>query len=1449
MIKHRLSPSLIARFFYHNCERYLRYHSTPLQERARSGIPEVRPDQSPATKALLEAGNRWEELVVLEKLKDNLLVPEGEGVLHERAHSVKESLEIFRNLKKGDTVYQPTLLVPPRFYQKYNLSPELCRFSACRPDLLRVVEKEPKKPTDLTDPTDPTNSANMDNSDKPGESGELCLQVIDVKASDELSSSHRIQATLYALMLKEVLEENGIDMQVDMSRAGIWLYGQDEPELFNLGFNIRIIEEFLRYRLPKILAEPLKDVPWHVYNRCELCDFYRHCREEAEKCDSVSLIPYLSVSGREYLREAEWDSRTSINTLSELEAFLEAGGSEGSKDTKGVEGSEGAEGTENVDEILDKCGSLRGKGEFLRNTLRALKEKEVVVNRGVSLPLPKNEDVSLFLTLQRDPVSGKIYSAGFRRFKGKAVYGSPVNERVYVAESPDHCEEIQRRFLLDLFDELKILHDYNEAFKEANESNEVTGNGSTGNEANKTNEAAANEPTESDETLKWKEQKSLQTYVYDSYEASLFRELLREAVKIPELAPVALELLFYYQDPSLFGEKQHPFSKVSFPLVVLTEEIRKLVCLPIPFSLRLPEVTEALPKADFDFKLDPGDLFWFEHGNALKSDAIAMAWERKKVEAVGWIEKELSMRLLAASSVLDGLREKTRDSLVRWPPKFRIPASRRYNYPEVSRMVFITRYESYLRNQEIRERRSLPFSERVKEGISIPVQYLEQNLWKVNCDLDTSLFEQNENFGYLLVPKGADGEKAQLSFEDYKYRTNLQNPGRSKVCFAMVNKKVENEKTGKIMGFFLEVYYNEDQLGFSSNDARAASDPSSKPVSKQSFFKTGDEAVLHPRFTDFSSERIISRLTELDEQLEHDFIRLLRDPRGFSTPIRETDSVRTAALKHAENSGFTPSQQKAFTHMLENRLTLIWGPPGTGKTYFLAKALLDLVRAKMEAGETIHVGITAFTHAAIENLLLRVREFAEEEGLVEGSGEGEGKEEGEGNGRKEGKGKGLEIYKLKDIKTQKAREALKVLSEYDIQEKSTCPFLILGGTVNSFNKIKQKCDPFDILIVDEASQMKPAELALGMSVLDEGKRLILAGDDLQLPPIIAGEYPEPEDGLPGLYDSIFSYLRLRDSSPDPGYTCQLLENWRMNETLSSFPAATLYGKGYRPANEGIAKQKLKLLSRGFPETTQKLEADAEPESVSEPESASEPEFASEPESEPKLKPEPEPKPESNPEPEPEFINWALDSEYPLSVVILENTRASIENEIEAELVAKLAVSLRQTLSRDDAGTPYPDSGEGDSDFWKHGLFIVSPHRAQIRTIRDELGKLRDWQHRPFVDTVDKTQGQEAEAVIVSYGVSDIDTAMNEAEFIYSLNRLNVSITRAKAKCVVFLPRPLLEPPLDLLKNAGASKGLGHMLELVEFCREKGEVEEFEVELEQGVCRLTGIRAKANRVED
>lgn len=85
--------------------------------------------------------------------------------------------------------------------------------------------------------------------------------------------------------------------------------------------------------------------------------------------------------------------------------------------------------------------------------------------------------------------------------------------------------------------------------------------------------------------------------------------------------------------------------------------------------------------------------------------------------------------------------------------------------------------------------------------------------------------------------------------------------------------------------------------------------------------------------------------------------------------------------------------------------------------------------------------------------------------------------------------------------------------------------------------------------------------------------------------------------------------------------------------------------------------------------------------------------------------------------------------------------------------------------------------------------------------------------------------------------------MNEAEFIYSLNRLNVSITRAKSKCIVFLPRPLLEPPLEILQNKKAVEGLNHMLNLVEFCQQNGEQKGFEVKYgsDGKKIKLTGIK--------
>jgi len=1246
------------------------------------GIPLTNVDQSPVTKSLLEAGLEWEETVITQKVTGNVKIPPGNERISDRSFSIEESLSLLPQLELNETIYQPMVPITQTFFEKYGLDQNNYHFSPCRPDLIRLHTDE---------------------------NGDAALQVIDVKASDELSMSHRIQATLYSLIITETFREKGICTPVDLDHAGIWLYGQDAPEIFDQHLTIQFLDNFFRYQLPEIMGARLEDVFWHLRPQCELCDFYPYCREMAEKSESVSLIPFLSVEGKRHIAEQQNPDGEVVSSLSDLSKFLSL---------------------ECAENILDRCGSLRNRKDNLQSAISALKCENIVLHGGLSSSFPVSENVGIVLTLQNEPVSGQIYAAAFKRFKGKSVFGSGVNEAIYIAKSPENCDEVRRDFVRSLYKELERLNCYN---KDVNS---------------------------------WEEQQSLQTYVYDSYELDLFNQLLKESLLDPEVREPALQLLFYYQNPGLNEEPIHPRSMTEYPVIVLTQEIKKLAALPVPFSLRLPEVQKVLGDSAYGTPINPTGLFWFEQSNRLKSEAIAMAWSGKRPEAIEWIQWELSRRLSAGGNVLDGLRNKTAHLLFRWPPKFQFPHPGKYRHPEISRLIFITRYESFMGAQKTQELRTKPWDVRVSEGISIPLEYVQDNMWRLKKPLEITKFGRYESFSYLIVPKGADGDRAQMKFNDFKYQSSFDNPGNSNVSFAYIKNKYPDSAAGLMKGFLLDIKYGREQK----------------------IFEPGDSAVIHPRCTDFTSGKVIKHLEQLDRKIDDDFIRLLKNPRHFLVPPRDKGGEIKTALEISSGVGFTKSQKQAFDHMVNNRLTLVWGPPGTGKTHFLAKAILSLVQARKECGLPCRIGVAGFTHASIENLLIKIHEFAEE---FDCSSD-------------------LSIFKVKSIGTSKGKRILEVLDRENIGCFSEGTFAIFGGTVYGLNWLTQYLLPFDILVVDEASQMKPGELALGMKMLGEGGRLVLAGDNLQLSPIIMADYSTPDDDTPGLDDSIFAYLRGCDDPANPAFTCQLQENWRMNMTLSSFAADTLYGNAYRPATEEIHNQKLALLKNTV-----------QGEGIGEVD---------------------------------EFLEWVLSPDYPLTLCIIENVKAALANESEAELVAKLAGKLRVRMQEQNLSRVYPESEEGDYQFWREGLFIVSPHHLQIEAIQNHLGNQRNWRFHPFVDTVDKMQGQEANAVIVSYGVSDVETAINEAEFIYSLNRLNVSVTRARSKCIVFIPRPLLEPPIELLQNRKAAEGLSYMLGLQRFCREYGNIRRFDIHPggEDNPVQVTVLRAKVGsgfRIDD
>ena len=74
---------------------------------------------------------------------------------------------------------------------------------------------------------------------------------------------------------------------------------------------------------------------------------------------------------------------------------------------------------------------------------------------------------------------------------------------------------------------------------------------------------------------------------------------------------------------------------------------------------------------------------------------------------------------------------------------------------------------------------------------------------------------------------------------------------------------------------------------------------------------------------------------------------------------------------------------------------------------------------------------------------------------------------------------------------------------------------------------------------------------------------------------------------------------------------------------------------------------------------------------------------------------------------------------------------------------------------------------------------VAPYNAQVNALRDALpAGIR-------VGTVDKFQGQEAPVCIVSMTASSAEETSRGLEFLLSLNRINVAVSRAKALALVF----------------------------------------------------------------
>jgi uncharacterized protein len=119
----------------------------------------------------------------------------------------------------------------------------------------------------------------------------------------------------------------------------------------------------------------------------------------------------------------------------------------------------------------------------------------------------------------------------------------------------------------------------------------------------------------------------------------------------------------------------------------------------------------------------------------------------------------------------------------------------------------------------------------------------------------------------------------------------------------------------------------------------------------------------------------------------------------------------------------------------------------------------------------------------------------------------------------------------------------------------------------------------------------------------------------------------------------------------------------------------------------------------------------------------------------------------------------------------------------AEEVVVVANIVRELIA---AGVTWTDVKGVTKQLTKQDIKVIAPYNAQVAALTAVLPGFA-------IGTVDKFQGQEAPIVICSMATSSPEDAPRGMDFLYSGNRLNVAVSRAKALFILVANPRLFEP--------------------------------------------------------
>jgi hypothetical protein len=1357
----RLTASTIARYFKHGCDRLFRWDTVETGNRGRSGIgwnvpARIRSHSRPGIKLLMKAGDEFE----IENL-DALQQTFGIDLVHIEGKSTRGGRELVDSVSLSR--FEELLLSPQRpkyiaqleidlapedqgaFLQRFDLDPQRVKLGVARPDLIEISE----------------------------EPNGLQLRIWDFKASQTARHEHFVQVAFYSFLLEYVVSKwSHLNVRVDVEWGVI--QSREGEETFELAPYRLAVQDFLRKKAPALLNTLAADAHYHVCAGCVLCEYMSECQAQADAGGDLSRIAYISSESKRKLRQA------GLRTHRELSVLDIAG----------------------ADWALSEALSASSHDLAVHlpryvATAQALEDGAPRVLQASTLQMPYWEDIRVVISAEQDAVTGTCFALGIKTYEGwDSDANRPMSrEHVFVADDANAEGTILHAFLQTLN---TLLVSVDTANREVNatpvdgDSRVIAGDlmalqlesqlaefksryprlyrsrpddlplleqREALAQAVKEAKIGAKETRKLVERERNRAMRSLHFYVYDSLDLIALKRTLERHVFDVETEGLLDEiktLIRLFPPSSLLPD---PETFRSMPGTVLTDALKTLVALPVPYLYDLSAVSELYQPSsssggDAGWVYRPRYGFGFEYSNQVAFERIHDLWNNQPFtpdpgnrardmlpEAVRQeIERTVVNKLRATDSVVRRLKQDHKRRLdttgqatllLRKEPFRLYDAFDPVNFGLLEALRVFSILETSLAELGVKHIHTLPVLDRAAKFECIyGLRYLPDH-------------DGNDGSMWFEFPAAC----RDVKFNVGEFNLVLTPEDDPSVLLGDVDGKLFDGPNWKVRDY--KVKLEEYDLDASPPRVRLLPD---SPSRLRSNLDLTLSCSLDRLYADYTTRRVLDALSCLqnDPTVATHVHQLVGTGTvaGWSPIISDVTAVeelmRTTISNARNDSGdqldpdrvLNDVQWHTWREVFQEPLTLIWGPPGTGKTHTVAQILLGYALASRLAGRPLRILVTAFTHHAIVNVLTKVAEWADLYAIPT---------------------EALEILKVKEnpadaeLPQRVARVQETDLAASVTGDGATC--VIVGATVWSTQKAMQSAGSsvqewFDVILIDESSQMRLPDALIALTASKASANIILAGDDRQLPPIIHGTYPEEHEHM---LSSAFSFMRWRTedraaSEPDvlDRVIFQLEENFRMNEPLTAYPREVLYGGRFYSAKPAI-----RIVTS--PEI-----------SVA----------------------------------ELDLVDFVLHPGRAAVLVWYEPPRSyTARNPVEARLAQELIKRLSDILVDETTQEIY-----SPERFASQGAAVLAPHRAQNSSIRAALSSVGfgvSERPMPLVDTVEKLQGKERDVVVVSYGVADDEYAHAEADFLLSRNRFNVAVTRARKKVVVLCSSTTLDAvPMD-----------------------------------------------------